>query len=96
MFRAAAIWLATRREEGCCSALIEARAPKLEKTIFRKLFKPRNAATYWWKLPYTPSPSRFYWLAEEYRRELQETKLAHNARILALLFAAEIAKDMKL
>jgi len=80
IFEDAAEILAVRglRYTGCCHALYYARASVHEQNFFRRLFRPRDAANYWWEVPC---------IAE---REDQEARVM--ALLLAAVIAREEAK----
>lgn len=82
-----------RKHRGCCSALSE-HPDWVERnearSFFGALFRPRSRIepAYWWHSPhavglFTPTHDKIR----------EKVRLAKEARILALLLAAEIAKD---
>jgi hypothetical protein len=53
--------------------------------LFEELLRPDPETTFWWGYPHrTPFPEAVH---------LRCTKEEHNARILGVLFAAQVAKD---
>lgn len=95
IFRHAAIWMAVHPGDGACAALHfgrESNGQYHARALFREYFMPRIAGLFWWTPPINRYQRGSFW----WERHERDMKIAHEARILALLFAAEIAKDERI